>query len=131
MAAVSELSVPLFALISHIHAEDLVVLREESDSLTFELPEEAGCCLVSRSAAEEKLGLWNTSDLWNQNSSVPEDLKQRLVSVADTSSYEINDLTRSDSGPYREECWTEGEATHERNTTVTVCGSIVRPEVNS
>ncbi|KAI4794146.1 hypothetical protein KUCAC02_032255 [Chaenocephalus aceratus] len=124
MAAGSELSVLLLALISNIHAEELIVLREESDSLTFELPEEAGCCLVSRCAGEEKLVLWNTSDLWDQNSSVPADLRQRLVSVANTSTYTIQNLTRSDSGPYREECWTEGNVTHERHFTMTVCGSI-------
>ncbi|KAI9519589.1 hypothetical protein NQZ68_026794 [Dissostichus eleginoides] len=124
MAAVSELSVLLFALISNIHAEELIVIRQENDSFTFKLPEEAGSCLISRSVGEEKLVLWNTSDLWPQNSSVPEDLKQRLVSMADTSSYKINDLTHSDSGLYQEECWTEGKVTHEKNITVTVCGYI-------
>ncbi|KAJ4920806.1 hypothetical protein JOQ06_015352 [Pogonophryne albipinna] len=124
MAAVSELSVLLFALISNIHAEELIVIREERDSLTFELPEEAGSCLISRCVGEEKLVLWNTSDLWPQNSSVPEDLKQRLVSVANTSTYMIQNLTRSDSGLYQEECWTEGKVTHEKHITMTVCGSI-------
>ncbi|KAJ4920805.1 hypothetical protein JOQ06_015351 [Pogonophryne albipinna] len=124
MAAVSELSVLLFALISNIHSEELIVIREESDSLTFELPEEAGSCLISRCVGEEKLVLWNTSDLWPQNSSVPEDLKQRLVSVANTSTYMIQNLTRSDSGLYQEECWTEGKVTHEKHITMTVCGSI-------
>jgi len=127
MAAVSQLSVLLFALISNIHSEELIVIREERRSFTFELPEEAGSCLISRSVGEEKLVLWNTSDLWPQNSSVPEDLKQRLVSVANTSSYKINDLTHSDSGLYQEECWTEGNVTHERNITVTVCGYIDGP----
>ncbi|KAI9514907.1 hypothetical protein NQZ68_029754 [Dissostichus eleginoides] len=124
MAAVSELSVLLFALISNIHAEQLIVIQEERDSLTFELPEEAGSCLISISVGEGKLVLWNTSDLWPQNSSVPEDLKQRLVSMADTSSYMINDLIHSDSGLYQEECWTEGKVTHEKNITLTVCASI-------
>ncbi|KAI9514923.1 hypothetical protein NQZ68_029770 [Dissostichus eleginoides] len=124
MAAVSELSVLLFALISNIHAEQLIVIQEERDSFTFKLPEEAGSCLISISVGEGKLVLWNTSDLWPQNSSVPEDLKQRLVSMADTSSYMINDLTLSDSGLYQEECWTEGKVTHEKNITVTVCASI-------
>ncbi|KAJ4923040.1 hypothetical protein JOQ06_015390 [Pogonophryne albipinna] len=94
MAAVSELSVLLFALISSIHSEELILV------------------------------LWNTSDLWPKNSSVTEDLKQRLVSVANTSTYMIQNLTRSDSGLYQEECWTEGKVTHERNITMTVCGSI-------
>ncbi|KAF3847011.1 hypothetical protein F7725_004089 [Dissostichus mawsoni] len=93
---------------------------------TFELPEEASSCLISRSVGEEKLVLWNTSDLWPQNSSVPEDLKQRLVSMADTYSYKIQNLTHSDSGLYQEECWTEGKVTHEKHFTVTVCGSIDR-----
>ncbi|KAF3847016.1 hypothetical protein F7725_004094 [Dissostichus mawsoni] len=48
MAAVSELSVLLFALISNIHAEELIFIRKESDSFTFELPEEASSCLISR-----------------------------------------------------------------------------------
>ncbi|KAI4791629.1 hypothetical protein KUCAC02_033896 [Chaenocephalus aceratus] len=126
MAAASELSVLLLALISHIHAEELIVVREENDSLTFELPEDAGCCLISRCAGEDKLVLWNTSDLWPQNSSVPEDLKQRLVSTANTSTYTIQNLTRSDSGPYREECWTGGNVTHEKHITITVCSSTKR-----
>ncbi|KAF3846914.1 hypothetical protein F7725_003992 [Dissostichus mawsoni] len=112
MAAVSELSVLLFALISNIHAEELITIRKENDSFTFKLPEEASSCLISRFVGEEKLVLWNTSDLWNQNSSVPEeDLKQRLVSMANTSSYMIQNLTHSDSGLYQEECWTEGQVT--------------------
>ncbi|KAI9532701.1 hypothetical protein NQZ68_030643 [Dissostichus eleginoides] len=126
MATVSELSVLLFALISNIHAEELIVIQGERDFLTFKLPEEAGSCLISRSVGEEKLVLVNTSDLWPQNSSVPEDLKQRLVSMANTSSYKIQNLTHSDSGLYQEECWTEGKVTHEKNFTVTVCGSIDR-----
>ncbi|KAI9521959.1 hypothetical protein NQZ68_041598 [Dissostichus eleginoides] len=126
MAAVSELSVLLFALISNIHAEELIVIQKENDSFTFKLPEEAGSCLISRFVGEEKLVLWNTSDLWPQNSSLPEDLKQRLVSTADTSSYKINDLTHSDSGLYQEECWTEGNVTHGKNTTITVCSSMNR-----
>ncbi|KAF3846931.1 hypothetical protein F7725_004009 [Dissostichus mawsoni] len=124
MAAVSELSVLLFALISNIHAEELITIREESDSFTFKLPEEASSCLISRFVGEEKLVLWNTSNLWNQNSSVPEDLKQRLVSMANTSSYMIQNLTHSDSGLYQEECWTEGNVTHEKHFTITVCGYI-------
>ncbi|KAF3846912.1 hypothetical protein F7725_003990 [Dissostichus mawsoni] len=125
MAAVSELSVLLFALISNIHAEELITIREESDSFTFKLPEEASSCLISRFVGEEKLVLWNTSNLWNQNSSVPEDLKQRLVSMANTSSYMIQNLTHSDSGLYQEECWTEGNVTHEKHFTINVCGYIV------
>ncbi|KAI9526516.1 hypothetical protein NQZ68_038933 [Dissostichus eleginoides] len=125
MAAVSELSVLLFALISNIHAEELITIREENDSFTFELPEEASSCLISRFVGEEKLVLVNTSDLWNQNSSVPEeDLKQRLVSMANTSTYMIQNLTHSDSGLYQEECWTEGQVTHEKHFTITVCGYI-------
>ncbi|KAI9533421.1 hypothetical protein NQZ68_024475 [Dissostichus eleginoides] len=124
MAAVSELSILLFAFISNIHAEELIVIQKESDSYTFELPEEASSCLISRFVGEEKLVLWNTSDLWPQNSSVPEELKQRLVSMADTSTYRIQNLTHSDSGLYQEECWTEGNVTHEKHFTVTVCGSI-------
>ncbi|KAI9523730.1 hypothetical protein NQZ68_025452 [Dissostichus eleginoides] len=124
MAAVSELSVLLFALISNIHAEELIFIRKESDSFTFELPEEAGSCLISRFLGEEKLVLWNTSDLWPQNSSVPEDLRQRLFSMADISYYMIQNLTHSDSGLYQEECWTEGKVTHEKHFTVTVCGYI-------
>ncbi|KAF3846934.1 hypothetical protein F7725_004012 [Dissostichus mawsoni] len=119
MAAVSELSVLLFALISNIHAEELITIREESDSFTFKLPEEASSCLISRFVGEEKLVLWNTSDLWNQNSSVPEeDLKQRLVSMANTSSYMIQNLTHSDSGLYQEECWTEGQCLSSTKTVL-------------
>ncbi|KAI9517867.1 hypothetical protein NQZ68_001036 [Dissostichus eleginoides] len=123
MAAVAELSVLLFALISNSQAEELIVIRKENNSYTFKLPEEASSCLISRCVGEEKLVLLNTSDLWPQNSSVPEDLKQRLVSMANTSSYMIQNLTHSDSGLYQEECWTDGKVTYEKNITFTVGGS--------
>ncbi|KAF3846933.1 hypothetical protein F7725_004011 [Dissostichus mawsoni] len=113
MAAVSELSV----LLTHHHPRGKRLFH-------LQLPEEASSCLISRFVGEEKLVLWNTSDLWNQNSSVPEDLKQRLVSMANTSSYMIQNLTHSDSGLYQEECWTEGQVTYEKKITITVCGSI-------
>jgi len=80
-------------------------------------------CLISRFVGEEKLVLWNTSDLWPQNSSVPEDLKKRLVSMANISSYMIQNLTYSDSGLYLE-CWSEGKVTYQENITIHVCGSI-------
>ncbi|KAF3847296.1 hypothetical protein F7725_020324 [Dissostichus mawsoni] len=115
MAAVAELSVLLFALINNIHAEEPSILRKESDSYTFILSEEASSCLISRCVGEEKLFLWNTSDLWPQNSSVPEDLKKRLVSMANISSYMIQNLTYSDSGLYQLECFFH---------VIHVCGSI-------
>ncbi|KAJ4938988.1 hypothetical protein JOQ06_028451 [Pogonophryne albipinna] len=91
MAAVSELSVLLFALISNIHAEELIVIQKENDSLTFELlPDLQICC------------------------------------TANTSTYMIQNLTRSDSGLYQEECWTEGQVTHEKHITITVCISTHR-----
>ncbi|XP_035855789.1 uncharacterized protein LOC116065602 [Sander lucioperca] len=121
MAAVTELSFLLFALINNIHAQEPIIIREEGDSYTFNLPENTNSCLISRSVGEEKLVLWNTSDLWSNSSSVPEDLKQRLDSTVKTSSYTILNLTHSDSGPYKEECWTEGNVTYENNFTITVC----------
>ncbi|XP_035858339.1 uncharacterized protein LOC118495325 [Sander lucioperca] len=121
MAAVTELSFLLFALINNIHAEEQIIIQEEGYSYTFNLPENTNSCLISRSVGEEKLVLWNTSDLWSNSSSVPEHLKQRLVSTVKTSSYTILHLTHSDSGPYQEECWTEGNVTHENNITITVC----------
>ncbi|XP_035853731.1 immunoglobulin superfamily member 10-like [Sander lucioperca] len=124
MAAVTELSFLLFALINNIHAQERIFVKKEGDSYTFNLPNNTDSCLISRSVGEEKLVLWNTSDLWSNSSSVPEHLKQRLVSSVKTSSYTILDLTHSDSGPYREECWTEGNVTHDNNFTITVCTSI-------
>ncbi|XP_035859386.1 immunoglobulin superfamily member 10-like [Sander lucioperca] len=121
MAAVTELSFLLFALINNIHAQELIIIGQEGDSYTFKLPNNTNSCLISRSVGEEKLVLWNTSDLWSNSSSVPEHLKLRLDSDVDTSSYTILHLTHSDSGPYREECWTEGNVTHDNNFTITVC----------
>ncbi|XP_035863615.1 uncharacterized protein LOC118496352 [Sander lucioperca] len=121
MAAVTELSFLLFALINYIHAQERIIIQKERSSYTFKLPENTNSCLISRSVGEEKLVLWNTSDLWSNSSSVPEDLKLRLVSSVKTSSYTILNLTHSDSGRYREECWTEGNVTHENNITITVC----------
>ncbi|XP_031149005.1 uncharacterized protein LOC116045491 [Sander lucioperca] len=125
MAAVTELSFLLFALINNIHAAEQIIVQQERWSYTFKLPNNTNSCLISRSVGEEKLVLWNTSDLWSINSSVPEDLKQRLVSSVETSSYTILNLTHSDSGPYREECWTEGNVTHDNNITITVCSLII------
>ncbi len=124
MAAV-ELSVLLFALINNIHAEEFMI-QTARDSYTFNLTKEADFCLISRFVGEEKLVLWNTSDLWSKNSTVPEDLKQRLsvVSEANISSYVIHNLTHSDSGQYQEECWTEGKVTYEKKRSITICNTI-------
>ncbi|XP_035862247.1 uncharacterized protein LOC118496102 [Sander lucioperca] len=124
MAAVTELSFLLFALINNIHAEERIIIQKERGSYTFKLPKNTNSCLISRSVGEEKLVLWNTSDLWSNSSSVPKHLKKRLVSRVKTSSYTIRRLNHSDSGRYQEECWTEGNVTHENNITITVCTSI-------
>ncbi|XP_030296717.1 carcinoembryonic antigen-related cell adhesion molecule 1-like [Sparus aurata] len=126
MAAVAELSFLLFALINNIHAEERIIIANESDSFTYSLPEEADSCLISRFVGEEMLVLWNTSALWSQNSTAPEDLKQRLsvVSRDNISSYMIQNLTHSDSGQYQEKCW--GNVTYERNITIIVCSMINR-----
>ncbi|XP_031172072.1 titin-like isoform X3 [Sander lucioperca] len=124
MAAVTELSFLLFALINNIHAQERIIIQKKRTSYTFNLPENTNSCLISRSVGEEKLVLWNTSDLWSNNPSVPEHLKQ-LVSTVKTSSYTILHLTHSDSGPYQEECWTEGNVTHENNITITVCTTSI------
>ncbi|KAL7399959.1 hypothetical protein ABVT39_004351 [Epinephelus coioides] len=136
MAAVTELCFLLFALINNIHAEELITIKKEGHSYTFQLPKEASSCLISRSVGEEKLVLWNTSDLWSHNSTVPEDWKQRLsvVSRKNISSYIIHNLTHSDSGLYQEECWTDGKVTYERNSSVIICSSVnermdVTPEI--
>ncbi|KAL7400920.1 hypothetical protein ABVT39_019940 [Epinephelus coioides] len=136
MAAVTELCFLLFALINNIHAEELITIKEEGHSYTFQLPKEASSCLISRFVGEEKLVLWNTSDLWSHNSTVPEDWKQRLSvgSRKNISSYIIHNLTHSDSGLYQEECWTDGNVTYERNSSVIVCSSVneimdVTPEI--
>ncbi|XP_037631730.1 uncharacterized protein LOC119491648 [Sebastes umbrosus] len=124
MAAVAELSFLLFALINKIHAEELIIIQKERDSYTSELPKEANSsCLISRFVGEEKIVLWNTSDLWSQNSTVPKDLKGRL-SVGSISNYTIHNLTHSDSGTYQEECWTEGKVTSEKNISIIICSSI-------
>uniref|UniRef100_A0A671VDZ0 Ig-like domain-containing protein n=1 Tax=Sparus aurata TaxID=8175 RepID=A0A671VDZ0_SPAAU len=84
----------------------------------------ADFCLISRFVGEEKRVLWNTSALWSQNSTVPEDLKQRLsvVSRDNISSYMIQNLTHSDSGQYQRECW--GNVTYEKNITIIICSTI-------
>ncbi|XP_051253591.1 vascular endothelial growth factor receptor 2-like isoform X2 [Dicentrarchus labrax] len=123
MAAVTELSFLLFALINNIHAEERITIRYEGGSYTFNPPKEANFCLISRFVGEEKLLLWNTSALWSENSTVPEDLKQRLSvgSVNNISSYMIQNLTHSDSSQNQEECWTEGKVTSEKDISLTVC----------
>ncbi|XP_078121245.1 contactin-5-like [Sander vitreus] len=123
MAAVAELSFLLFALSNNIHAEERITVQQENTAYTFSLPENTNSCLISRFVGEEKLVLWNTSDLRSNNSSVPEHLK-RLVSTGKTYSYTICSLTHSDSGLYQEECWTKGNLTHEKNISITVCSSM-------
>ncbi|KAL7405609.1 hypothetical protein ABVT39_004136 [Epinephelus coioides] len=127
MAAVTELCFLLFALINNIHAEERIKLMTEWDSYTFNLPKEANSCLISRFVGEEKLVLWNTSDLWSENSTVPEDLKQRLsdVSRENISTYMIHNLTYSDSGQYQEVCWTEGKVTYEKNVSIIICSLMM------
>ncbi|GLD63473.1 uncharacterized protein AKAME5_002921400 [Lates japonicus] len=122
MAAVAELLFLLFALLSNIHAEEIIV-RKEADSYTFRTPRKVDLCLISRFVSEEKLVLWNTSDLRPENSTVPEELKRRLSvhSRANVSFYTINNLNHSDSGLYQEQCWTEGKLTHETNMNITIC----------
>ncbi|XP_032362868.1 junctional adhesion molecule C [Etheostoma spectabile] len=121
MAAVSELSVLLVSLISSIHAGEHLFIREGGSSYTFKPPKTTTSCLISRSVGGENLVLWNTSDLWSDQSSVPGPLKQRLLSDVKTSSYSILNLTWSDSGSYREECWTQGKVTHDNNIIIRVC----------
>ncbi|XP_032363566.1 uncharacterized protein LOC116676813 [Etheostoma spectabile] len=121
MAAVPELSFLLVSLISSIHAGEHIFIKKEGSSYTFTPPKTTTSCLISRSVGGENLVLWNTSDLWSNQSSVPGPLKQRLLSDVETSSYTIRRLTQSDSGPYREECWTERTVTHGNNITIMVC----------
>ncbi|XP_032357048.1 uncharacterized protein LOC116670579 [Etheostoma spectabile] len=123
MAAVTELSFLLVALINSIHAGEHIIIQEEGSSYTFTPPKNTISCLISRFVGGENLVLWNTSDLWSNQSSVPRPLKRRRVSRVKTSSYTIRRLTQSDSGPYREECWTEGTVTHGTNITIMVCSS--------
>ncbi|KAL7385907.1 hypothetical protein ABVT39_001788 [Epinephelus coioides] len=106
MATVPALSVLLFSIITNFHAEESIIIQKERRSSTFNLPKKADFCLISRFIHEERLVLWNTSDVWSENSTLPEDLKQRLsvVSKGNISSYMITNLTHSDSGLYQEQC---------------------------
>ncbi|KAL7373666.1 hypothetical protein ABVT39_012125 [Epinephelus coioides] len=98
-ADVTEFTFLLFALNNNTDAEERIIIQKEWDFYTFKLPANTNSCLISRFVGEEKLVLWNTSDFWSNNSTVPEDLKQRLsiVSKANISSYMIHNLTHSDS----------------------------------
>ncbi|XP_069029287.1 uncharacterized protein [Embiotoca jacksoni] len=123
MAADAQLFFLLFALISNIQAEERLEWMDPGDYYTFKPPKEANFCLISKLAGEDKFVLWNTSDPSTENSTVPEDLKQRLhvETWQNVSSYTITDLTPSDSGRYQEECWTDGNVTHEANIRIIVC----------
>lgn len=127
MAAVAELSFLLFALTNNIHAEELIFVRKERQSYTFRPPKEGSFCLISTFVVGEgKQVLLNTSDLWYQNSTAPEHLKERLPAVRkmNDSSYMIHNLTHSHSGLYQEQCWMEGNVTYEKNVRIVVCGTI-------
>lgn len=124
MAAVAELSLLLITLINSIHAEETITILKERDFNIFNTPREANLCLISRFVDEEKLVLWNTSDLLYENSTVPIDLRERLSFVRreNISSYIIHNLTHSDSGLYQVECWTECNVTYyEKNISIAVC----------
>ncbi|KAK2846515.1 hypothetical protein Q5P01_009514 [Channa striata] len=124
MAAVTELCFLLFVLVSNIHTEQRLTIQKEGASYEFTSPRnETNYCLISRFVGEEKLVLWNTSELWSENSTVPEDLKQRLsvLPLWNISFYQINNLTYSDSGLYQETCWTKNTETHEKNIRIIIC----------
>ncbi|GLD66251.1 titin-like isoform X1 [Lates japonicus] len=123
MPAVAELSFLLFAFINSIHAEEPIIILEEKDFYAIKLPDEGDLCLISRYVGEQKLVLWNTSDVWSTNTTLPEDLKDQHVFVdrLNISSYTIDSLTHSDSGLYQVECWTNGTMTQSENISLTVC----------
>ncbi|CAI5692681.1 unnamed protein product [Oreochromis niloticus] len=128
MAAVAQLCFSLlFTLISNIHGEEFIAIREEGGSLQFKLPDQNSSCITSRRVGEDTLVLWNISDPWNRNFTVHEDLTGRL-SVLDTfhgsPSFTLNNLTHSDSGLYQDVCWTQGSVTYERNISLTVCRKV-------
>lgn len=122
MAAVAELSFLLIVFISRVQAEELLTILEEKGFYTFKLPEEAD--LISRCVGEQKVVLWNTSEPWSKNITVPdmEALKDQrsLVDRVNISSNTIHNLT-PDSGLYQVECWTVGYMTLEKNISVAVC----------
>ncbi|KAM9816885.1 NTPase KAP family P-loop domain-containing protein 1 [Neosynchiropus ocellatus] len=85
----------LLALIFNTHAE---VIRRTGWSQYFYMDDAADFCSVHRWTGEGKELLSNSSDV-----------------------YWINTLDASDSGLYQEQCWTLGNLTLERNTTLLVC----------
>ncbi|XP_026048882.1 uncharacterized protein LOC113036672 [Astatotilapia calliptera] len=128
MAAVAQLCFSLlFTLISNIHAEEFIAIRKEGDSLQFKLPDRNSFCITSRRVGEDTLVLWNISDPWNRNFTVHEDLTGRLSfpeTFHGSPSFTLNNLTHSDSGLYRDVCWTQGSVTYERNISLTVCKTV-------
>lgn len=130
MAAAAQLCFSLlFALISNTRAEERIVVLEEGGSLDSELPDGSSSCVTARLAGGDSLVLLDISDPWGGNFTAHEDWTGRL-SVSATSrgssSATLHNLTRSDSGLYRDVCWTDGEVTYERNTSLTVCGTVRR-----
>ncbi|KAJ8011056.1 hypothetical protein DPEC_G00054220 [Dallia pectoralis] len=61
-------------------------------------------CLIFRSTFEENILLWNTSNPSSENFTLPGGLRDRLN--LDQGRFSINDVTQSDSGQYKMECWT-------------------------
>lgn len=126
MSAHVDLSLLLFVFISKIQAEEPTTILEEKGSYTIKLPEATNFCMISRFVGEQKLVLWNTSGLWSQNNTVPEDLKEQcsFIDRVNISSNIIHNLTHSDSGLYQVECWTKGNMIHKKNESLTVCSRI-------
>uniref|UniRef100_A0A667ZIJ7 Ig-like domain-containing protein n=1 Tax=Myripristis murdjan TaxID=586833 RepID=A0A667ZIJ7_9TELE len=116
----------LVALTDGVGAEQTIEILPKDGLYFFISPRAANFCVMSRSTGEETLMLWNTSHSSPRNSMLPEDLRERLQVSEEVNAYfyEIHNLTFSDSGLYRMECWTEGNMTHQMITELTVCGAI-------
>lgn len=123
MAEVAKLLFLLVALINGLHGGNVNENKRTGDVLIFPPPQDAEFCVISRSIGAENLVLWNTSDPSAERPGLPEDLKKRLEDRLSLI-YVIHNLTHSDGGLYREECWTDGVVTHQKNITVTVCDVI-------
>lgn len=126
MAWLIPLSIQLAVLIRTVLTDQDI--KDEGDKCTFYISNDEGedYCLMFRSSAGESLLLWNTSNPV-ENSSLAAEFRDRLV--LEGSNLYINNLTQSDSGRYRMECWTDGRVSHRDSKELLVCSGSNEEEM--
>ena len=127
MASLTTLTIFLVLLISGTQGEEepSVEIRTKGEGISFPSWDNSDFCVISRYVGEEHQVLWNTSDLSPGNSTLPEDLRNRLtVNPGPYSTfYRLVNVSESDSGTYKTECWTNSTQTYQDDINHVICSN--------